>query len=210
MDAENDLTTEHGISTFSLPKMLYLESEPKFHHDQDRPGLVLVHSGLAPGGRGRIDVTASMAAVMLTAAWRGVDDDVGNVKGAYILTATNPAFPPVKHLLTFHQGGTLSETNTISHANSAAPLNFASDGYGAWQKGRRNTVDFRIVKLMFNRVTNAHAGYIVGEGTAAIDRDGIFSGALDVFILIGPDLDAPLFVIPLGTSDLDGRRITVH
>ncbi len=154
-------------------------------------------------------LAASMAAVMLTAAWRGVDDDGGNVRGSYIFTADNPAFAPTKHLLTFHQGGTLSETNTISHANSAAPFNFASDGYGAWQKGRRNTVEFRLVKLTFNRVTNAHTGYIVAEATAAIDNDGGLTGAWEVFILIGTDLDNPGFVFSIGTAVLDGRRITV-
>ena len=55
------------------------------------------------------------------------------VVGTYLLTVAAPGFPPFQELLALHEGGTVSETNTTLHANSANPfLNFnGSEGHGA-------------------------------------------------------------------------------
>ncbi len=56
------------------------------------------------------------------------------VRGTFALTVTAMGGAPFQELLTFHKGGTISETNTTLHHNSANkffPFN-RSDGYGAW------------------------------------------------------------------------------
>ncbi len=133
------------------------------------------------------------------------------VVGSYLLTVTAPGFPPFQELLTLHRGGTVSETNTTLHPNSANPfLNFnGSDGYGAWRRGQGGTVVFRFVKLVFDGDTNQHAGYLTVDATALIRGDHFANVESDVNILLGPDLDNPFEVIPLGPTDAVGTRISV-
>ena len=122
--------------------------------------------------------------------------------------------PPFQELLVLHENGTVSETNTTLHANSANPANpqfnfNGSDGYGAWRTGRHDTVALRFVKLVFDGDMNEHVGYLVVDATAAIDG-GVFTGqASDVNMLMGTDLNNPDFVIPFGSSDSFGHRITL-
>ena len=150
----------------------------------------------------------------------GVQDEVnrtlptagsGNPEGTFALTVTAPGLPPFQELLTFHKGGTVSETNTGVHANSANPLLpfNGSDGYGAWHKTDDGTVAFKFVKLVFEGETNEHAGYLVVEATALIEGDNFANLESDVNILIGPDFFNPFFVIPFGPTDAVGKRITV-
>ena len=117
----------------------------------------------------------------------------------------------VEELLTLHKGGTVSETNTTLHPNSANPfLNFnGSDGYGAWRRGPDGTVVLRFVKLLFDGDTNQLAGYLTVDATALIKGDQFTNVESDVNILLGPDLDNPFDVIPLGPTDAAGTRISV-
>ena len=134
-----------------------------------------------------------------------------NPEGTFILTVTAEGTPPFNELLTLHKGGTISETNTTLHPNSANPF-FpfnGSDGYGAWERGPENTVVIKFVKMVFDGVTNAHIGYLVVEATARIEGDEFTNLESDVNIFIGSDLFNPDSVIELGATDAVGRRITV-
>ena len=131
-------------------------------------------------------------------------------EGTYLVTVTAPGTPPFKELITLHAGGTLSETNTTLHPNSANPF-FpfnGSDGYGIWSRGSNKTVELKVVKMVFD-ADNAHIGYLVVEATALIDGDEFTNLESDVNILIGPDLFNPFNVIPLGSTDAVGTRITL-
>ena len=116
-----------------------------------------------------------------------------NPAGTYLLTITFPPMtgvPPFQELLVLHENGTVSETNTTLHANSANPANpqfdfNGSDGYGAWRTGRHDTVALKFVKLVFDGDMNEHVGYLVVDATAAIDG-GVFTGQeSDVNMLMG-------------------------
>ena len=138
---------------------------------------------------------------------------LSNPEGTFILTVTAAGTPPFKELLTLHRGGTISETNTTLHPNSANPPAFpfnGSDGYGTWERGPKKTVVIKFVKMVFDGGTNEHVGYLVVEATARIEGDDFTNLESDVNILIGPDLFNPLSVIPLGPTDAVGRRITVE
>ncbi len=133
-------------------------------------------------------------------------------EGTFVLTVTPPESPSFQELLTFHKGGTISETNTTLHPNSAReffPFN-GSDGYGAWKRGPGETVVLKFVKLVFDGETNDQIGYLVVEATASIDGDHYTNLESDVNILLGPDLFDPLEIIPLGPTDAVGTRITVE
>ena len=155
---------------------------------------------------------AGVSILGVTSVWGGGNGPHANrVVGTYILTVTATGQPPFQELLTLHKGGTVSETNTTLHPNSANPffpVN-GSDGYGAWERGTENTVVIKFVKMVFDGVTNAHIGYLVVEATARIEGDEFTNLESDVNILIGPDLFNPFNVIPLGPTDAVGRRITV-
>ena len=140
-------------------------------------------------------------------------DASNNPVGTFILTVTAGGTPPFQELLTLHKGGTLSETNTTLHPNSANPPNFpfnGSDGYGTWERGPEKTVVIKFVKMVFDGGTNEHVGYLVVEATALIDGDEFTNLESDVNILVGPDLSAPFDIIPLGPTDAVGTRITVE
>ena len=132
-------------------------------------------------------------------------------EGTFILTVTAKGAPPFQEIITLHKGGTISETNTTLHPNSANeffPFN-GSDGYGAWKRGPGGTVILKVVKMVFDGDTNQHVGYLVVDGIALIVGDTFTNLESDVNILIGPDLFNPFNVIPLGSTDAVGTRITV-
>jgi len=139
--------------------------------------------------------------------------DLCGPEGTFILTvpAPVPGLPPVKELLTLHKGGTISETNTQVHPNSATPFfNFnGSDGYGAWVKDTDHNVVFKIVKMLFDGDTNVHIGYLVVDGTAKIDGDAFNVLQSEANLLVGPDLFAPFEVVPLGPAQASGWRVAV-
>ena len=135
-----------------------------------------------------------------------------NPVGTYVLTVTAAGAPTFREVLTLHPGGTISETNSTLHANSANPFfNFnGSEGYGTWQRGPAKTVVLKIVKMVFDGDTNQHVGYLVVEATALIDGDSFTNLESDVNILLGPDLFNPVGLIPLGSTDAVGTRITLN
>ena len=137
-------------------------------------------------------------------------ESASNPVGTFVLTVTTAAAPPFREIITLHAGGTISETNSTLHPNSANPffLFNASEGYGIWSRGPNKTVDLKFVKMVFD-ADNAHIGYLVVEATARIEGDDFTNLESDVNILIGPDLFNPFNVIPLGSTDAVGRRITL-
>ncbi len=136
---------------------------------------------------------------------------VSSPEGTFILTVTAKGTPPFQEIITLHKGGTISETNTTLHPNSANeffPFN-GSDGYGAWEKAPGHTVVIKFVKMVFDGDTNEHIGYLVVDATALIAGDTFTNLESDVNILIGPDLFNPFDIIPLGPTEAVGTRITV-
>ncbi|MEL7538031.1 MAG: hypothetical protein AAFZ58_15200 [Pseudomonadota bacterium] len=146
--------------------------------------------------------------------WRGWADPVGTWNITVSFPAVPGAPPPFKELIAFHRGGTVSETNSSLHANSANPavpqFNFTgSDGYGTWSRINRNTFYFSFVKIVFDGTTNQQAGYLRVSSRFRIENGKFIQDAADSLteLLIGPDLDAPLQVVPFGGADAEGTRI---
>ena len=138
-------------------------------------------------------------------------DSSSNPVGTFVLTVTTAAAPPFREIITLHAGGTISETNSTLHPNSANPFfNFnGSEGYGTWERGPAKTVVLKVVKMVFDGDTNQHVGYLVVEAIARIDGDSFTNLESDVNILLGPDLFNPTGRIPLGPTDAVGTRITL-
>ena len=79
----------------------------------------------------------------------------------------DPTIPPFAEFITIHRGGTLTETNTTLHANSANeffPFN-GSAGQGLWKRGRHGSVDFRFRKFVFDGFTNQITGLLQVTGS---------------------------------------------
>ena len=132
--------------------------------------------------------------------------------GTWLITVEFPEGgpPPFKEFLVFNAGGTLTETNTTLHANSALnpasplPLN-GSMGSGAWKRIGKRTVKFTFIKLVFS-ASGVHEGYLRVSGKARINGNH-WTGEASTELLFGTDLDNPLNVIPFGTAPSSGKRI---
>lgn len=152
--------------------------------------------------------------------------------GAWILDVE---FPPVdgapppppafRETLTFHAFGTVSESNTLLNENSYNPafgqgcgftgpagsleLNCnGSEGTGSWRRTGRNSLDFVVVKLVYDGETNAQVGFLRVRGTLKFRGDRIEQNASDGLteILIGTDYETAI-AIPLGGANAAGVRI---
>ncbi len=137
------------------------------------------------------------------------------VTGTWLIDVVFPpetGVPGFKEIITFHPGGTLSESNTTLHANSANPFfNFnGSDGHGTWRYKRNRRVSFKLVKLVFDGVTNEHIGYLRVTSTVSIDNGMLIQDAADSLteLILGPDIETGI-VQPFGGADAVGRRIGV-
>lgn len=150
--------------------------------------------------------------------------------GAWLLEVTFPpgpgAPPPFLETLTFHVGGTVTESNTALNANSyvaslgqgcgfsgpGGALEFncnGSDGSGSWRRTGSRTLAFTIVKFVFDGETNEHVGFLrVSSSKVTFGRDGIRQDAADSLteFLIGTDLQTAI-PIPFGGADATGRRV---
>lgn len=135
--------------------------------------------------------------------------------GTWLLTVSFPEGgpPPFKEFLVFHDNGTVTETNSTLHANSALdpasplPLN-GSIGVGAWKHIGKRMVKFRFVKLVFN-AGGIHEGYLVVSGKAKV-RGNRLQAEATTELRFGTDLDKPVSVIPFGTAPSTGTRIGAH
>ena len=135
--------------------------------------------------------------------------------GTWLVSVTfpQPGPAPFTELLVLHQGGTITETNTTLHANSAdnpaspLPLN-GSLGAGAWKKAGKNRIKFTFVKLVFN-AGGEHEGYLRVAGTAKI-RGNQFEATTETELLFGTDINNPFNVIPFGSAPSTGQRIKAH
>jgi hypothetical protein len=140
-------------------------------------------------------VMLPMAFLTWTPGSRAEDDPTTDLRGSWVVTAIpgaaflcggpqiGPPAPPFTELASYAAGGTLTETNTILNANSAAlvpglPFN-ASDGHGEWERsGSKFEATFR--KLVFdtngNYIANADvAENIAVNGTASNKFSGQFT-----------------------------------
>ena len=137
------------------------------------------------------------------------------VTGTWLFDVVFPpetGVPGFKEIITFHTGGTLSESNTTLHANSANPFfNFnGSDGHGTWRYKRDRRVSFKLVKLVFDGVTNEHIGYLRVTSTVSMANGMLIQDAADSLteLILGPDIETGI-VQPFGGADAVGRRISV-
>jgi hypothetical protein len=97
---------------------------------------------------------AAAGAVVSTAA-NAAEGSVKDILGAWLTYHSSP-YGPFKELLTFAEGGALTETNALLHNSSNLELipgivMNASDGMGTWTRTapRKVRVEFR--KLLFGR-----------------------------------------------------------
>lgn len=152
--------------------------------------------------------------------------------GAWILNVEFPAVdgappppPAFRETFTFHALGTMSESNTLLNENSYNPafgqgcgftgpggsleLNCnGSEGAGSWRRTDRNTLDYVVVKLVYDGVTNAHVGFLRVRGTLHFRGNRISQDAAEGLteILIGTDYETAI-AIPLGGANASGIRI---
>jgi hypothetical protein len=145
-----------------------------------------------------------------------------------------PPPPPFQEFISLHHNGTVTETNNALHAHPipGSPLAVtASEGFGAWQRSAGGLVEFRFLKMVFcgpefDGATfgllsivlqqqppydcsqpNLHLGYISVRAQASFSGDRYEGGESWTELLIGPDPDAPLGVLPFGVAHSEGKRI---
>lgn len=181
------------------------------NHHQVFSRVVLLGAALLLGNACRAEepdttnTEASMSAK--TSRW-------ANPLGTWLVEVQFPpevGVPPFQELLTFHLGGTVSETNASLHANSANPFfNFnGSDGYGQWRRLSRNRFQFSVLKLVFDGDSNTHIGYLRVSSVAQIIGGEFIQDAADseTTLIIGID-PATNEVTSFGGADAIGTRIS--
>lgn len=128
--------------------------------------------------------------------------------------------------MTFHAGGTLTETNSTLNAASGV-LGFAdrglgligSDGQGTWDrvpKGRIALVFHKMVFCgtavglcnQFGKSPGHHLGYLVVQIVATVKGNSFEAklGDSDTNLVIGDSPDSPV-VIPFGSATATGTRL---
>lgn len=153
-------------------------------------------------------------------------NNANNPGGTWLVTVSFPAGgpPPFQEFLTFHHNGTLTETNGALHGSPApGPLNAtASDGFGGWQRIPGGKVRFSFLKMVFCGPAGAgpwpptcvtegqHVGYLRVRAEATLRGDTYSGGESFTDLLIGPDPDAPILVLPFGPAASEGKRIPVQ
>ena len=127
-----------------------------------------------------------------------------------------PPPQPYQQLITFHKNGTLTETNNSLHANSEVSgeaLNFnGSDGQGIWEKGPKKTVRYRILKMVFDGITDEFIGFLVQQGEAKIESDVFTQSAQDasISLVFDTDPDNPdALHATYGGADAVGSRVAL-
>ncbi len=115
-------------------------------------------------------------------------DAAADAVGTWQLLVQFPDMPPFLEFITFHYGGTLTETNTSLHGNSANPF-FpfnGNDGFGLWQDNGDGTISFAFKKMMFEAEQNEFIGFLRVKGSAIVE-DGIWEDVESNTSIITPD-----------------------
>jgi hypothetical protein len=164
----------------------------------------------------RRDFLKWAAAVMLLSAagLQAAEGNVNDLPGGWITYHSSPT-GPFKELLTFADGGALTETNTLLH--TASNLGFfaafglppglnASDGRGTWTRIGPAQAQIEFRKLMFGQ-GGAYFGDFWVKGVATLSRAGLHIDWSQVLI-VDPN-DHPLLdlIQVLGPSSSDGTKI---
>lgn len=133
--------------------------------------------------------------------------------GTWLFDVTFPpeaGVPDFKETITFHKGGTVSESNTLLHANSANPFfNFnGSDGQGTWRRHDDDLIAFRFVKLVFDGDSNQHIGYLRVTSVGSIENGLLIQDSENSLteLILGPDIETGV-VQPFGGADAVGKKI---
>ena len=151
--------------------------------------------------------------------------------GTWFINVNFPGTPiQFNGLISFHFGGTLTETNQGLHANSfpdpdgepapppAPPPVNGSDGHGTWTRLRGCRIQWSFTKLVFSGPNPAGMagppagtpiGYLRSRAKARIigDQYQTIPGTTSTELLIGPDPLNPDEVIPFGESVSVGYRL---
>ncbi len=128
--------------------------------------------------------------------------------GMWHLIVDFPEMPPFLEIMVFHQGGTLTESNTSLHGNSANPFSpfNGSEGHGIWQINEDGTTSFAFQKMVFDAEdNNAPVGFLRVKGTAILD-DGVWQDVESNTSIVTPD---GFVVMDFGQADVSGMKLSL-
>ena len=119
--------------------------------------------------------------------------------------------PPFGGLMEVHADGTLTESNGVLHAHSAAPQRpfNASDGHGSWVRRGGREIAITFYKLLFDPA-GAHVGYLRVRGVYGLEPGSRnrLSGNARVDVIFGPDPTGPVGQV-LQNVSVEGKRLRV-
>ena len=160
----------------------------------------------------RLLTAAAPVAVAAVATGEARADDGGDKAflGAWNALSTVSNGYSFRELVTFADGGVLTETNSFLHTASNlnfAPFGFnrvanASDGLGAWSRTGPNTAKAVFRKLMFDPATGQNFGDLLVAGTLTSSGDQ-FKGQWHV-VIVDP---AGMVLADLGPVTSVGTRM---
>lgn len=161
----------------------------------------------------RLAVLAGLAPVAAHAQASTNDPDI---TGAWYLTTTPDPIPGVpaelqpqafSEIMTFAQGGAMTETNTLVHTSSYVPGNplptnvNGSDGFGSWKKSGANSIEVAFIKMLYNQ-SGRHIGFLRVLSKLTVENGKMRGPSQVEFQFTDPQMP------PLpGSTNSEGNRI---
>lgn len=128
--------------------------------------------------------------------------------GMWHLVIDYPDLPPFLEILVFHEGGTLSESNFLLHANSANPFYpfNGSEGHGIWRYNSDGSVSFAFQKMSFDAENgNVPVGFLRVKGSAVLDG-GVWQDLDSNTSLVTPE---GMVLVDFGQPMVTGSRLSL-